>query len=87
MKSYAVSLLAKAQDWFEECRDAKLKRRIGEAVDALAHNPRPPGCVKLSGDDNAWRVRVGDFRILYEIHDERLIVLVIRIANRREAYR
>lgn len=87
VKTYAVSLLAKAQDWFEECRDAKLKRRIGEAVDALSMNPRPPGCVKLSGEEDTWRVRVGDYRILDEIHDDRLIVLVIRVANRREAYR
>ncbi len=49
--------------------------------------PRPPGCVMLAGEKNVWRVRVGDHRILYEVHDDRLVVLVIRIANRREAYR
>jgi mRNA interferase RelE/StbE len=43
--------------------------------------------VKLAGEDRTWRVRVGDYRILYEVHDDRLIVLVIRIADRKEAYR
>ena len=87
MNGYVVSLSAKASDWLEECLDAKLKRRIGQAIDALAVNPRPVGCVKLTGEDDVWRVRVGDYRILYEVHDDRLVVLVIRIANRREAYR
>lgn len=87
MNAYAVSLTAKALDWLEDCRDAKLKRRMALAIDVLAVNPRPPGCAKLAGEENVWRVRVGDYRILYEIHEGRLLVLVIRIAHRREAYR
>ncbi|MEO5960841.1 MAG: type II toxin-antitoxin system RelE/ParE family toxin [Opitutaceae bacterium] len=87
MKFYAVSLSARASDWMTDCLDVKLRRRIGRAIDALPSNPRPNGCVKLSGEDRVWRVRVGDYRILYEIRDERLVVLVIRIANRREACR
>jgi mRNA interferase RelE/StbE len=87
MTAYAVNLSAKAVDWLDDCLDAKLRRRIGQAIDALAHTPRPPGCVMLAGEKNVWRVRVGDYRILYEIHNDRLVVLVIRIANRREAYR
>jgi mRNA interferase RelE/StbE len=85
--NYTVELSGKALDWFEDCRDAKLKRRISAAIDTLAVMPRPPGCVKLSGEDNTWRLRVGDYRILYEIHSGRLLVQIIRIANRREAYR
>lgn len=87
MKAYAVSIGPKAQDWFDDCRDAKLKRRVGEMIDSLALNPRPPNCVKLTGEKNTWRVRVSNWRILYEINDDRLLVLVIRIANRREVYR
>jgi mRNA interferase RelE/StbE len=64
-----------------------LKRRVVDAIDALTANPRPPGCVKLAGDESVWRVRVGSYRILYEIHEGRLVVLVIRIAHRREVYR
>lgn len=87
MNGYRVELSAKALVWLEGCLDAKLKRRIGQAIDALAMNPKPPGCVKLAGEDDVWRVRVGDYRILYEVHDDRLWVLVIRIAKRSEAYR
>jgi mRNA interferase RelE/StbE len=64
-----------------------LKRRVVDAIDALTANPRPPGCVKLAGDESVWRVRVGSYRILYEIHEGRLVVLVIRIAHRREVCR
>ena len=56
-------------------------------VNALATNPRPDGVKKLEGDENAWRIRVGEFRIVYEIHDGVLTVMVLRVANRREAYR
>lgn len=87
MNSYAVNLSANAADWLASCRDSKLKRRIAAAIDGLAINPRPPGCVKLAGEDAVWRVRVGDYRVLYEVNDNRLVVLVIRIAKRSEAYR
>ena len=63
------------------------RRRIARAIDALARKPRPAGCVKLTGADNAYRIRVGDYRILYEIVDRVLIVYVIRIGHRREIYR
>ena len=87
MSVYSVTIAGPALDWLTECQDAKLKRRVSDAIDRLGENPRPPGCVKLSGESGAWRVRVGEYRILYEIHDGRLHVLVIRIAKRSEAYR
>ena len=64
-----------------------IQRRIVGASDALALDPRPHGVVKMAGDDNLWRVRMGEYRIVYEIHDGRLIVLVLRVAHRREVYR
>ena len=60
---------------------------IRPRVNALATNPRPDGVKKLEGDENVWRIRVGEFRIVYEIHDGVLTVMVLRVANRREAYR
>lgn len=63
-----------------------LQQRILARVEGLATEPRPPGCVKLAGQD-AYRVRVGDYRIIYTIHDQRLIVLVIDVGHRREVYR
>ena len=66
---------------------ASAQRRIVREVMALAINPRPAGVVKLTGDENLWRIRIGDYRVVYEIHDDRLIVLVLRVANRRDVYR
>ena len=62
------------------------RERISDAIRRLAEEPRPHGVKKLSGRD-AWRIRVGDYRILYEIHDERLLILVIDVGHRREIYR
>ena len=61
--------------------------RIASAIDALANDPRPPSVKKLQGDENLWRIRVGAYRIVYEIHDDRLIVLVVRVADRKGVYR
>ncbi|WP_295388401.1 type II toxin-antitoxin system RelE/ParE family toxin [uncultured Thiodictyon sp.] len=60
--------------------------RIIAAVEALRLDPRPAGCRKLV-DRAAWRIRVGDYRIIYEIQDERLHILIVRIGHRGEVYR
>lgn len=65
---------------------ASIRRRIGEAIATLATDPRPAKCKKLVGDDH-WRIRVGDYRVLYSIEDDRLVVRVVRVAHRREVYR
>ncbi len=65
--------------------DKPIRRNILAAIDALSGNPRPAGCKKLAGQ--AWRIRVGDYRILYEIHDQVLLVIVVDIGHRREIYR
>ena len=56
-------------------------------IDELAENPRPAGLKKLKGPAGFLRIRVGDYRVIYCVHDDVLIVLVVRIAHRREAYR
>jgi mRNA interferase RelE/StbE len=61
--------------------------RVIVAIQALASNPRPPGCRKLTGSKNDWRIRVGDYRVVYEIADEIRIVRVNRVRHRREVYR
>jgi mRNA interferase RelE/StbE len=66
---------------------AKLHDRLIAAIQALAKNPRPTGCLKLAGTDNDWRIRVGEYRIIYEIADDIKIVRVNRIRHRREVYR
>lgn len=60
VNAYAVTLAGPALDWLAACRDAKLKGRVSDVIDRLSDHPRPPGCVKLAGESNAWRVRVGE---------------------------
>ena len=66
--------------------DKPLRRKILAAIDALSGNPRPVGCKKLAGQQ-AWRIRVGEYRIIYEIHDQVLLVILVDIGHRREIYR
>jgi len=66
--------------------DAQVRRRIQAALDLLAEQPRPPSATRLLGGAGEWRVRTGDYRIVYEIEDERLSILVLRIGHRREVY-
>jgi mRNA interferase RelE/StbE len=63
-----------------------IQQRVMIRLEMLSDNPRPPGSVKLTGED-AYRIRVGDYRIIYTIEDQRLIVLVIDVGHRREVYR
>ncbi|MBI4337558.1 MAG: type II toxin-antitoxin system RelE/ParE family toxin [Chloroflexi bacterium] len=62
-------------------------QRVVAVIRALAENPRPPGCRKLSGSENDWRLRIGDRRVLYEVDDSAQAVRVMRVRHRREAYR
>ena len=66
--------------------DPSARVRVAAAIDLLADTPRPPGAKKLVGGDQEWRVRTGDHRVVYEIHDGVLRVLVVRVARRREVY-
>jgi mRNA interferase RelE/StbE len=56
-------------------------------MEDMRTNPRPHGCVKLEGSDELWRIRVGSFRVVYRIDDDELMVLVARIAHRKDVYR
>ena len=82
---YAVEFLPSAARALPKL-DRTVQRRIGRRIDRLASDPRA-GAAKLRGVDDVWRARVGDYRILYVIEDERLVVVVVRVAHRREAYR
>jgi mRNA interferase RelE/StbE len=61
--------------------------RIVAHVQALGEHPRPHGCRKITGSRSDWRIRVGDYRIIYEIDDNAMVVRVLRIRHRRDAYR
>lgn len=60
--------------------------RILAAIQALANNPRPPGCAKLTNRD-AWRIRIGGYRVIYEIDDTQQVVTVLEVGHRRDVYR
>ncbi len=64
-----------------------IQKRIVAAVDVLRDNPRPPSCQKLEGEEDLWRIRVGDYRVVYTIQGEELIVLVVRVPHRKDVYR
>ncbi|MDQ4119776.1 MAG: type II toxin-antitoxin system RelE/ParE family toxin [Actinomycetota bacterium] len=67
--------------------DPPARRRVQAAIELLAENPRPPAATRLVGGSGEWRVRTGDYRIVYEIDDGVLVVLVVAIGHRREIYR
>ena len=87
MASYRLLIKRSAAKELEAIAGKKDRERITQRILALAENPRPPGVEKLSGTSEKYRVRQGDFRIVYEIQDDVLIVYVVRIADRKEVYR
>ena len=84
-RSYRLEFTAEADRQFRNL-PKDVQERLTPHIDALIRNPRPPGIKKLKGD-GAYRLRVGDYRVLYEVHDVRLLVLVVKIGHRREVYR
>jgi len=62
-------------------------RRIDAHILALAENPYPAGAKKLEGDEGLFRIRVGDYRIIYTVERRRLVILIVRVRHRREVYR
>lgn len=82
--NYRVFILPSAQKELERLPRGDYQR-VRDVVLALAKNPRPPGCAKLRNRE-AWRVRQGDYRILYEIDDEQTSVTVASIGHRRDVY-
>jgi len=82
---YAVTLSLRAR---RETRrlDRQILARIAKAIDSLIENPRPSGCLKVKNKENLWRIRVGDWRIGYEIDDSARTVTIITAGHRREFY-
>ena len=64
-----------------------IQTRFKPKIESLAETPRPPDAKKLQGFDNTYRIRVGDYRILYEIHDNILLVLIVEVGHRGRVYR
>ncbi|MGD2205121.1 type II toxin-antitoxin system RelE/ParE family toxin [Microbacterium maritypicum] len=84
--SYRIDVAAPAQRQLRKL-DPHARRRVQAAIELLAEEPRPPAAKMLVNSDGAWRVRVGDYRVIYDIEDDRLVVLVLAAGHRREIYR
>lgn len=82
--SYNVQILRRAQKELATLPQV-VYLRVRDAIRDLAENPRPPGCKKLVGR-NGWRIRVGDYRIIYEIDDSGQMITVMHIGHRRDVY-
>jgi mRNA interferase RelE/StbE len=85
--SYSVEIKSSVAKAIEKIDSRKTRERIVGRIHALAANPRPPGAKKLSGLNDRYRLREGDFRILYEIQDAILLVVVVKVADRKDVYR
>ena len=86
MASYSVEISATAERQLRKL-GAQDRLRVLRAIRDLAMTPRPPGCRKLRGYQDVFRIRVGRFRVLYSVEDQRLIVIVLKIGDRRDIYR
>jgi mRNA interferase RelE/StbE len=86
MATYRIEVSATA-----ERQIRKLPRpdqvRVLRVIQALSRDPRPPGCRKLSGTDDVFRVRAGRYRVLYSIEDRRLVIIVLKVGDRKDVYR
>lgn len=83
---YEIRFKASALKAFRKLHGEK-RGRVAEAILRLAEEPRPTGSRKISGRRGLYRIRIGDYRVIYEVQHEVLVVLIIKVAHRREAYR
>ena len=86
MTDYTVDFTTAAAREIRKLERA-IRVRVLNEIAALKHDPRPDGCRKLAGEKHAWRIRVGDYRVHYEIADNTVTVTVFRVAHRRDVYR
>ena len=86
MERYKVLIKPSAKKELLAISARKDRQRIVRTIEALAENPRPPGCEKLSGYDR-YRIRQGRYRIVYGVEDDELVVFAIKVGHRRDVYR
>jgi mRNA interferase RelE/StbE len=86
MSQYAITFARSARKEIEAL-SRPIVARVLNRIEALGRDPRPSGCRKLVGTGNLWRIRVGDYRVIYEIDDGRQTVDISAIRHRSDAYR
>jgi mRNA interferase RelE/StbE len=87
MSRYRLEIRPSVEKTLRKIRDVRLQKRLDDAFTRLSENPRRMGAEKMAGFENRYRYRVGDYRIMYEIHDAVLLVLILAIGDREEIYR
>jgi mRNA interferase RelE/StbE len=85
MSKYIITFARSARKELEAL-DGKIVDRIFTKIENLSKEPRPTGCRKLTGNKHLWRIRVGDYRIVYAIYDDKNCVDIIAVRHRKEAY-
>ena len=85
MAEFTITFARSARKDLERLQ-ATVVNRVFPKIAALAKNPRPAGCLKLKGSDDLWRIRIGDYRVLYSINDADEVVDISAVRHRREAY-
>ena len=83
---YAIVYEREAVKSLRAIRDKRVAAPIKAAIEALADDPRPPGCRKLAGRKDEWRIRVGNWRVIYRVEDGRLVVVVVAVGVRGGVY-
>ena len=86
MVKYSIEIKRSARKEIESVGTKKDRQRIVHRIAELANDPLPPGCEKLSGGEH-YRVRQGRYRIIYEIRDKKLIIVVIKVGDRKDVYK
>jgi mRNA interferase RelE/StbE len=86
MPEYRIEFLPTAAKEFKKL-PSDLKQRIGVQIEALCLDPRPSGAKALQGGNGQLRIRVGDYRVIYRIQDDKLIILVLKVGHRSKIYR
>ena len=87
MASYRILFKPTARKQLDAVDHRVDRQRIVNCIQQLADNPRPHGCEKLAGTKNTYRIRRGDYRIVYDVEDERIVVLILKVAHRKDVYR
>lgn len=86
MSEYSITFARSARKELEAL-DATIVNRIFPKIESLSGNPRPHTCVKLQGSRNLWRIRIGVYRIIYSIDDDKKLIDIIAVRHRKDAYR
>jgi mRNA interferase RelE/StbE len=84
--AYRIEFAPAAERQFRRL-SREIQVRLKPRIDALANNPRPHGTKKLSGEEDLYRIRIGDYRVIYQVQDFLLLIVVVKVGGRKDVYR